>query len=166
MAKRGPPFKYDRKAIMLELLSEMSKGDRCMEAIVEQAKHFPGLTTIWEWKDEDPELADILLRAQELWCRAQMRKTIEIADDQSRDILEVQESYVNKKGELKTYIKTTSDNTAVNRDRLRIGARQWAMARLAPKIFGDKLQQEIAGKDGERLNIQVTVSEKRENNKS
>jgi hypothetical protein len=38
--------------------------------------------------------------------------------------------------------------------RLRIWQRQWEAARLAPKKYGDKLQQEVTGADGKPLVIE------------
>ncbi len=32
--------------------------------------------------------------------------------------------------------------------RLRIWERQWAASKIKPKMYGDKIQQEVAGKDG------------------
>lgn len=133
----GAPRTYNRKMILLYLLEEMSKGTRCLERIIEEDVGMPNITAVYDWigkdTDESKELSHIFSRAQELWCRAQIRKTIEIADDETRDY------YTDLKGERK------SDNTAVGRDRNRIMARQWAMAKLAPKIFGDKVQTEHSG---------------------
>lgn len=157
----GRPRVHDRKAILLELCEEMGKGENGgLNAICAKLEHFPAPQVIYSWLD-DKELNDIFMRAQERWCWAQREKMIEIADDDSRDILEVEESYVTKSGELKTYTRRTSDNTAVNRDKLRIGARQWAMAKLVPKLFGDKVEQRITDADGKSLSIIVNVNAKK-----
>lgn len=136
----GVPRKYNRKEVLLSLLDDMAKGDRCLEAILEGSPKYPAVSKLYEWvaqeTEEGRELREIFTRAQELWCRAQLRKTIEIADDESRDY------YVDEKGIRR------SDNTAVNRDRNRILARHWAMAKLAPKVFGEKIQQEVSGPNG------------------
>ena len=139
-AKRGAPRKYDRMSVMIDLLGEMAKGDKCLEAIIEGDNKYPHITKIYEWinagTEEANTLRSIFTHAQELWCRAQLRKTIEIADDESRDY------YFDEKGIRR------SDNTAVHRDRNRILARHWAMAKLAPKVFGDKVTQEVTGANG------------------
>lgn len=44
-----------------------------------------------------------------------------------------------------------SDNTFVNRDRLRIDTKKWIMCKRMPHIYGDKIQQEVTGKDGKDL---------------
>lgn len=148
----GRPRVYNRLAVMNRLLHEMSKGDRCLEAIIEQDEGMPEITAIYNWISGDTEeslgLSNIFSRAQELWARAQLRKTIEIADDQSRDVV------LDAKG------VPRSDNTAVNRDRLRVMSRQWAMAKLAPKIFGEKIENQITGKDGGGLQVVINVNTK------
>lgn len=152
MGNKGRPRKYSRIPVMNRILEAMAKGDRCLEDILEQEEGLPDSVTIYEWIGEDTEeahhIASIFSRAQELWCRAQLRKTLEIADDQTRDVV------LDAKG------IPRSDNTAVNRDRLRVGARQWAMAKLAPKIFGEKIEQQLTGKDGAGLTVMINVNTK------
>lgn len=70
-----------------------------------------------------------------------------IADDQSRD------QVPDGKGGFK------SDNTAVNRDRLRVDTRKWLMAKAMPKVYGDKVENVLSNPDGSAfqpiLNINV-----------
>jgi hypothetical protein len=37
---------------------------------------------------------------------------------------------------------------ATARDRLRVDARKWVAAKLLPKKYGDRIQQEVSGPDG------------------
>lgn len=60
----------------------------------------------------------------------------EIASDDSRDF------QPDGKGGVK------SDNTAVNRDRLRVDTMKWIMCKRMSKIYGEKTQTEVTGKDG------------------
>ena len=39
----------------------------------------------------------------------------------------------------------------VQRDRLRIDTRKWLLSKALPKIYGDKITQEVTGKDGSAL---------------
>jgi hypothetical protein len=41
----------------------------------------------------------------------------------------------------------------VARDRLRFDSRRWYLSKLAPKRYGDKLQQEVSGPDGGALTV-------------
>jgi hypothetical protein len=59
-------------------------------------------------------------------------RIVEISDDESRD------QVPDGKGGYK------SDNTAVNRDRLRVDSRKWLMSKLLPKTYGEKIEQTIS----------------------
>lgn len=159
----GAPRKYNRKKILVRLMNEMAKGERDLNSICLD-DGMPDDATIYLWvsenTDEGRELYEIFIRAQQLWCWAQKAKCIQIADDDSKDVLETTESYIDKKGNVTTVERRTSDNTPVNRAKLRVAARQWAMAKLTPKIFGEKVEQQITGKDGERFQITVNVRPK------
>lgn len=135
----GAPREYDRLEILGRLREEMAKGTRNMEQICED-EGMPTPESIYLWIQDDEQLFKIFMRAQELWCFAQRDIMIQIADDQSRD----QQPYKKTYGET-VEEGTKSDNTAVNRDRLRVMARQWAMAKLAPKHFGERLEQIHSG---------------------
>lgn len=139
----GAPRQYDRKAVLEKICIEMAKGDRCLEDICRDDPDMPCVENIYLWTaedtDEGQELFKIFMRAQQLWCWAQNDRIIKIADDQSRDVI------IDKDGNPK------SDNTAVNRDKLRVTARQWAMTKLAAKHFGEKVTQELTGAEGKDL---------------
>jgi hypothetical protein len=47
------------------------------------------------------------------------------------------------------------DSTAVARNRLRVDARKWVAAKLLPKKYGDKVQQEVSGPDGGPIEVQT-----------
>ena len=46
---------------------------------------------------------------------------------------------------------------AVDRTRLQIDARKWYASKLAPKKYGDKVQQEVSGPDGAPIQAAITV---------
>ena len=150
MARTGRPKEYNRKEALERFRAEMAKGTRNMEQIC-QDPGMPCPESIYLWVQEDDELFKIFMRAQELWCLAQREIIIKIADDESRDYYEIEHTRTLKDGSQQISKQKQSDNTAVNRDRLRVMARQWAMAKLAPKLFGDKVTTEHTGKDGEPL---------------
>ena len=119
------PKKYNRLEILKRLHDYMAEGTRTMAQICEQEPNMPTRTEIFLWCGQDKELSDILSRAQRVWCMAQADQIIKICDDESRDMTP----------------DGKSDNTAVNRDKLRVSTRQWAMARFRPDLFGDKVEQ-------------------------
>ena len=49
------------------------------------------------------------------------------------------------------------ENEDTQRDRLRIDARKWLTAKLAPKKYGDKIVNEHSGPDGGDIPVKVTT---------
>ena len=46
---------------------------------------------------------------------------------------------------------------AVLRSRLRVETRKWLLAKMLPKVYGDKLVTEHTGKDGEAIELNVNT---------
>lgn len=137
----GAPKKYNRKACLLKIHDELAKGITLVD-ICKTHKDLPTPESIYLWVAEDDELFNIFTRGQELWCWAQKDKIMQIADDDSRDVIENIIETTDEDGNVTIKVERRSDNTAVNRDKLRVGARQWAMTKLLNRIFGEKLQTE------------------------
>lgn len=158
------PRVYDRKKTLEKLCLLMAEGRRTLEQICEQEPDMPCRQDIYVWCAESDELTDIFMRAKRLWCMAQADEMIKIADDDSRDIMDTEDSYCDAKGNVTTKARRTSDNTPVNRDKLRIQTRQWSMQRFHPNLFGDKITQEVTGKDGKDFTpvLNITIEKKGE----
>lgn len=63
-------------------------------------------------------------------------ETIDIADDGLND------TYIDDQGNVKT------DTDVIARSKLRVAARQWYAAKIAPKKYGDKQTTELTGPNG------------------
>lgn len=48
-----------------------------------------------------------------------------------------------------------TNHDVINRSRLRVDTRKWYLSKVLPKIYGDKLDMNLAGKDGGPLVFQV-----------
>jgi hypothetical protein len=92
----------------------------CMEVGISQR-------VLWNWLANDEELMRQYVRAKELCVDAYAEEIIEISDDGARD------TYVDEKG------REVMNREVIARAQLRIDARKWYVARLAPKKYGDKL---------------------------
>jgi hypothetical protein len=71
------------------------------------------------------------------------REMIEIADDASGDYVTTSDG------------KRIVDHENINRSRLRVDARKWAAARLAPKKYGDHISHDVHGTT--KLNFQPAI---------
>ena len=98
------------------------------------ADGMPDKSTVLRWlqNDELPEFRDQYARARELQAETLLDEVLEIADDESNDMVDGANGL-------------TGNAVAVSRSRVRIDARKWAMSKLAPKKYGDKLDVTSGG---------------------
>src|SRR5260370_40206331 len=77
------------------------------------------------------DFRDQYARAREEQADKLFREIIEIADDASGDYVTTSDG------------KTIVDHENIQRSRLRVDARKWAAARLAPKKYGDHISHDV-----------------------
>ena len=87
--------------------------------------------TFFSWISKDPELANRYARATEVRADAIFEEMFDIADDGSNDWVEK----FDKTGE--SYYELNGEH--IQRSKLRIDARKWALSKMQPKKYGDKL---------------------------
>lgn len=88
---------------------------------------------VHEWLSGKPDFADRYARACEVRADTIFDDILEIADDNQQDIV------LNPDG-------TERLNTDhVQRAKLRIDARKWALAKMQPKKYGDKVDHNLTG---------------------
>ena len=87
----------------------------------------PNADTIYQWRYRHAEFADKYARAKARQAELMVEEIIDIADDGTND------TYVDENGNQKV------DTDIVARSRLRIDTRKWYASKLAPKIYGDKV---------------------------
>jgi hypothetical protein len=78
-------------------------------------------------------------RAREAQAELYASEIIDISDDATQDELFTDEG------------KRVCNAEFVMRSKLRVDARKWVASKLLPKKYGDKVTQEITGKDGKDL---------------
>jgi hypothetical protein len=93
-------------------------------------ERMPSRKVVHEWVADDRNgFRDKYARAREMQADYYADQIIEIADDDSKDWISCED-------------ETVLNHEHVQRSRLRVEARKWLMARMAPKKYGDKLQTE------------------------
>jgi hypothetical protein len=103
----------------------------------------PAMSSIFKWLREHKEFAEQYARAKELQTEKLADELVEIADDESNDV----------SGELKM-----PNSVAVQRARLKVDTRKWLLSKLQPKKYGDKLDMNLAGKDGGPIQAAIAVT--------
>lgn len=93
-------------------------------------------------RDADHPFSTHYEKARLVGYFAMLDEMLEIADDGTND------TYEDGQG------RTITNHDVIARSRLRIDTRKWTLAKMLPKVFGDKLQ---LGGDGEKpIVIEIT----------
>lgn len=90
-------------------------------------------------------------RAREIGYLGMADEVFEIADDGRNDWVERE----NKKGD--TYIALNHEH--VQRSKLRVDSRIWALSKALPKIYGNKLDLNVSGTNQKRVIDPATLTE-------
>lgn len=116
----------------------------------------PSTSTIMAWLDGDrPEFSEQYARAREAQADKMAEDIIAIADEECTMI---RASKHGLDGDDDGMQEVVFDTTAVARNRLRVDARKWLASKLAPKKYGDKIQNEHTGAGGGAIEVKSTVT--------
>lgn len=117
--------------------------------------------TVYRWTRAHEEFRNAYAQAREDQMHSFADKILEKAQDDSRDYQKVTVEKLNKDGTIRAKSEEVrSDNTAVQRDRLIVDSMKFLMARLAPKYYGDKVEQTLKNPDGSGLSVVVNLLRK------
>jgi len=110
----------------------------------------PEKTTVLRWVMENREGFRIQYEAaRAIQAEDFYDELMEIADDGSNDWLKV----FDKKGNS----RIVPDMEHIQRSRLRVDTRKWAMSKVLSKKYGDKIQAELTGAEGGPIQAEIKV---------
>lgn len=147
----GRPSKF-AQALAEKICERLSDGESLRTIC--KSDGMPSKTTVMRWL-ADEELSafrDQYARAREAQADRYAEEVIEIADE---DCAFVKRGSISGDESDAAEVEVAFDSAAVARNRLRVDARKWYASKLAPKKYGDKIQQEVSGPDGEPLVVEV-----------
>lgn len=124
--KLGRPTKYNGD--LIEDICEKIANGRSLRSICAE-DGMPTTSTVCKWLIENKEFSEQYTRAREKQADYFAEEIIEIADS------------------------AEAESAAVSKAKLQIDARKWAASKIAPKKYGDKVEQQITG----NLAIQADV---------
>jgi len=107
----------------------------------------PSYVEFLEWVSEDESIAKQYARAMEWRAEGLLEDTIIIADDSRGDVVESFDADGNP--------VLKADIEHIQRTKLRIEARQFALRKMAPKKYGDKVDVTT---DGEKINQTAAIN--------
>ena len=153
----GAPRLHDRHTVIKEVCRQVSEGALVKDACKEQ-----GVTAgqLREWLAEDPELAELSVmyaRARGDQAQAIAEEAIDIADGVTGDTEARLEAMVHALKDVddadKDRILYSLQQAAVQRDKMRVDARKWMASKIAPRVYGEKV--ELSGDPDRPLQVNV-----------
>lgn len=135
--------------IAAAICSRIASGESLRTICKDEAT--PAQSTVFKWLAERKEFSDQYARAREAQADAMAEDILDIADNGTNDWTERQVG----DGEVIEVV----NHDHIQRSRLRVDARKWLMARMAPKKYGDKVTQEISGPNGGPVVLWASKSE-------
>lgn len=136
----GRPSTYSQE--IADLICERIADGESLRAICRD-ESMPCKSSVFKWLSVHALFADQYARAREAQADTMADEILDIADETAFDSIE------SENGGLKP------NQEWIARSRLRVDARKWLAAKMAPKKYGDKLQSEVTGADGAPLAIQI-----------
>lgn len=121
----------DKESIFNSIISEIENGASLRSCL--RKDNMPDSSTFYKWIDEDKEKSIQYERSIELRSEFLFDEMFEIADKQGEDVT------TDKEGN-----KVINPNI-VQRNRLQIDVRKWALSKMMPRKFGDKLDMTSGG---------------------
>lgn len=130
----GRPTSYSQE-IGLAICERLAQGETLSQVCRDQ--DMPARSTVYRWQEAEPAFRDTYRRARELQMEAWGDEIVDIADDTTLDTV----TRITPQG--REY--ETVDHENIQRSKLRVNTRQWLMARLNPRLYGDKVEHEHSG---------------------
>lgn len=122
------------------ICQRLSEG-KTLRAIC-KAADMPDESTVRQWALDDREgFYPHYAKAREIGYHAMADETIEIADDGTNDVTVDEEGHA------------TTNHDVIARSRLRVDTRKWLLSKALPKVYGDKISQEVSGPEGEAIKV-------------
>ena len=98
---------------------------------------FPHRDLVFDWVASDPQFAELYLAARRAGCEAMVDESLLIADARRDD----DEWVLDEDGKLHRVF----DHEHINRSRLRVDLRKWYVAKLVPRLYGERIEHEHKG---------------------
>ncbi len=138
-----------------EICERIAEGESLRAICRDEDK--PHRATVLRWLAEHEEFAAKCARARVLQADALEEQMQEVADDGTNDWMERRSEAEKGAGVMTGWVL---NGEHVQRSKLRVSTLQWRAAKLNPKKYGDKVQQELSGPNGGPMQItgiQVTI---------
>lgn len=142
----GRPSSYNED-IAARICGELADG-RSLRSVCRE-EGMPDKATVFRWLAAHESFRDQYARAKEESADAMVDDMLDIADDARNDWME-------RAGD-EAGAAYVLNGEHIQRSKLRIDTRKWTASKLKPKKYGEKVQQELTGKDGGPMQVIVST---------
>jgi len=139
----GRPSIYSEE-LATKVLDSLAEGNSLRTAC--KSDDLPSMSTVFKWLRTIPEFAQQYARAKEEGATALFEEMMDIADDGTNDWMETH----SKDGDA---IGWRENGEALQRSRLRVDVRKWALSKILPKKYSDRI--DLGNADGQPFQINV-----------
>lgn len=140
-----------RAEAITHILARIATSRDSIATIVGEREDLPSERLFFQWKREDEKLRQDYAHAKEEQADLIFDEILDIADDSRNDWM----TRTGPNGEAQEVINQEN----IQRSRLRIDSRKWVAGKLRPKQYGELVRQEITGKDGGAVQINITPNQ-------
>lgn len=131
----GRPSSYTPE-IADEICERLATTPRGLDFICESDEALPSARQVHRWLNEHEDFRQSYVRARERQADLLFDECLEIADDGSNDT-----KLVGREGEE----REVTDSDVIQRSKLRVETRLRMAGKLAPKKYGDRIEQHHSG---------------------
>lgn len=117
------------KEIVDFVCNEIADG-KSLRSVLSNNEDMPARKTFLEWVDNNEEICNQYARAMALRAENIFEDILKIADSQEDDVIDVDGIMV-------------TNHDAIQRARLRVDSRKWILAKMVPKKYGDRIQNDV-----------------------
>lgn len=141
MNERGRPSAYSAEKAA-EICRRLAEGQTLREICRDE--QMPSESTVRGWALDDRDgFSAHYARAREIGYFSMADELLEVADDGRNDWMERQDDNGGTSWQ--------ANGEHIQRSRLRVDTRKWMLSKALPKVFGDKITQEVTGANGAPL---------------
>lgn len=141
---------YFSPELFSEICGRVAEGQSLNKICAEP--DMPSRKSFFQWVSKDPALKSEYEFAIDMRADRYAEEIIEIADDDSDDAI-----FVSGDDESGESAKRVQNSEFIQRSKLRVDARKWYASKLAPKKYGDKVEQTVVGANGGPLITRIEL---------
>lgn len=120
--------------LALEICEQLAQG-KSLRSICDN-KGMPSIRTVMSWRNSNNQFLQQYARARE-----------DQADYYAEELIKLADSFTGE----------TDTITAISRAKLQIDTRKWVASKLKPKMYGDKVQQELTSQDNRPIRSVIVI---------